>query len=265
MKKLTSKIKKGTYENIFMDCPYCGRECIFNRISDLKTIMPITQDLKCEYCEKIFWASYDRVTEAKYKWFLNDLSLLKKNKNYGLYILALCQACEIFMHQAIINKLIDINPEYRNDEGYFYHNNKICADAYNEIYNSFCEKSLKDITKNELDDGIKYKKCTFDKLRNLFLWVYDDARKNKLPSLVKLREDKIEKNFCILKNTDINKTRNNMVHKNAYRPSIDDIQKYKELVKCLYWMGSYLDVKDSVEYLNRRKKPNSYDVEIINI
>ena len=251
MEILSSKIKKGTYENIFVDCPYCDKECIFNRISDLKTINPIAgQDLKCEYCKKIFWASCDRVTVAKYKWFLADLSLLKKNKNYGLYILALCQACEIFMHQAIINKLIDTNPEYRNEEGYFYHHNKICADAYNEIYNSFCEISLKDITK--LDDKTKYKKCTFNELRNLFFWVYDDARKNKLPSLVKLREDKREKNFCILKKTDINQTRNSMVHKNAYRPSIDDIQKYDELVLCLYWLGSYLEVKDTILYLNKK-------------
>jgi hypothetical protein len=247
MGKLSSKIKNGTYENIFVDCPYCRRECIFNRISDLKTVRPITgQDLKCEYCEKIFWASCDRVTPAKYRWFLSDLPLLKKNKTYGLYIFALCQACEMFMDQAIINKLIDTNPAYRDNEGYFYGNNKVGADAYNEIYQSFCDKPIKEITNNGLNDKTKYKKCTFDNLRNLFLHVFDDARKNKLPSLKKLKEDKREEYFCVIENTEINRTRNNIVHKYAYRPSFCDVQKYDELTSCLSWMGIYLDVKDLI-------------------
>lgn len=219
MRKLSSKIKNGTYENIFVDCPYCGRKCIFNRISDLKTVMPITgQDLKCEYCGKILRAFGDRVTSAKYEWFLDDLPLLKKNKTYGLYIFALCQACEMFMHQAIINKLIDTNPAYRDNEGCFYGNNNVGADAYNKIYQSFCDKTIKEITNNELNDKTKYKKCTFDNIRKLFLHIFDDARKNKLPSLKKLKEDKRAKYFCVIKNTKINETRNNIVHKCAYRP-----------------------------------------------
>lgn len=251
MSKVSSKIKKATYENIFVDCPYCRSECIFNRVSDLRTIMPITgQDLKCEYCEKIFWASCDRVTLAKYKWFLDDLPLLKKNKAYGLYVFALCQVCEMFMHQAIINKLIDTNPEYRDCEGRFCVNNRVGADAYNEIYQSFCNKPIKKITNDGLKCGTKYKKCTFNDLRKLFLYVFDAARRNKLPSLRKLKEDKRQEYFHVLENTKINETRNDVVHKYAYRPSFSDLQTYDELIDCLYWMGIYLDVKESVLYLN---------------
>ena len=253
MGKLSSKIKIKNYENISVDCPYCRRECIFNRISDLKTVMPIAgQDLKCEYCDRIFWALSDRVTSAKYKWFLDDLPLLKKNKTYGLYIFALCQACEMFMHQAIINKLIDTNPAYRDNEGDFYGNNKVGADAYNEIYQSFCDKTISEITNNGLKDKKIYKKCTFSNLRKLFLHIFDDERINELPSLKKLKEDKREKYFCVLKNTKINETRNDIVHKYAYRPSFYDVQKYDELIDCISWMGIYLDVEDSISHLNRK-------------
>lgn len=258
MRKLSSKIKKGTYENIFVDCPYCRTECIFNRISDLETIMPITgQDLECEYCGKIFSACCDRVRSAKYEWFWDELPLLKKSKSYGLYIFALCQACEMFMHQAIINKLIDTDPAYRNDEGRFYGNNKVGVDAYNEIYQCFCDKPLKEIINNRLKYKTKYKNCTFDKLRKLFLHVFDDARKNKLPSLKKLKEDKRETHFSVLKNTKINETRNDIVHKYAYRPSFSDVQNYDELVRCLYWMAIYLDVKDSILHLNSKIDGNN--------
>ena len=255
MNKLSSKIKKATYENIIIFCPYCKKECIFNRISDLKTVMPIAgQDLKCGSCGKIFSALRDRVTSSKYKWFLEDLPLLKKNKTYGLYIFALCQACEIFMHEAIINKLIDTNPKYRNSEGYFCWNNKVGADAYNEVYQLFCDKSIKEIAIKGLNDNKKYKECTFDNLRKLFIYVFDDARKNRLATLKKLKEDKREKYFCVLKDTEINKTRNDVVHKLAYRPSFYDVQKYDELIDCLYWMGIYLDVKDSILHLNTKIK-----------
>lgn len=259
MKKLSSQIKEATYENIFVDCPYCHKECIFNRVSDLHTIMPISgSDLKCEQCEKIFWTLGDRVTSAKYRWFLDDLPLLRKNKFYGLYILALCQSCETFMHQAIINKLINTNPVYRDSEGYFCGKNKAGADAdYNEIYEEFCNKKFNEIINNGSKCKIQYKKLAFGKLRILFLHIFDDARKNELPTLKKLKKDRREECFCVIKNTGINQTRNYIAHKDAYRPSFCDVQKYDELIDCLYWLGTYLEVNDSVVFLNKIIKPNS--------
>jgi len=253
MQKLSSRIKEGTYENIFVDCPYCQKELIFNRLSDLQTIEAISgKDLKCENCEKIFWATSDRVTFAKYRWFLEDLPILKKQKRYGLYIFSLCQACETFMHQAIINKLIDTNPAYRDEEGYFCGKNKADAEDYNEIYREFCNKEISEITKNGLKDGTLYQKAAFDPLRKLFLHIFNDARKNKLPTLKKLKEDKRAKSFCVIERTDINQTRNNIVHKNAYRPDFCDVQGYDELIDSLYWLGTYLEVKDSLYYINQR-------------
>lgn len=257
MGKLSAHIKEATYENIFVDCPYdCHKELIFNRISDLGTIMPISgQNFKCEHCKKIFWASGDLVRSAKYRWFLSDLPLLKRDKRYGLYIFVLCQSCEIFMHQAIINKLIDTNPEYRDGEGYFCGNNKAGSDAYNEIYEDFCNKTISNITQKG-NNKKKYNECTFYNLRELFLYIFKDARRNKLPTLKKLKEDKREKCFCVLENTDIHQTRNNVVHKDGYRPSFCNIQKYDELENCLYWLGIYLDINDSEYFLNKKLKKN---------
>ncbi len=253
MKKLSASIKIGTYENIFVDCPNCQKELIFNRISDLKTIMPIDgQKLKCEHCEKLFWASGDQAPSAKYRWFLGDLPFLKRNKRYGLYIFTLCQSCEIFMQEAIINKLIDTNPEYRDDEGHFCYNDKIGADAYNEIYKTFHNTKISEIINNGSKDKTQYRKVTFEKLRELFLHVFEDARINKLPTLKKLKEDRREQSFCVVEKTDINQTRNDIAHKDAYRPSFCDVQKYDELIDSLYWLGTYLGVKDSLFYVNQR-------------
>ena len=255
MNKVSTRIKSATYENIIVDCPDCSHECIFNRVSDLKTIMPISgTSLKCENCEKEFWTSGDLVTSAKYRWFLDDLPILSKNKNYGLYILALCQASEMFMHQAIINKLLDKNTDFRDKEGHFYYKELVGADAYNQVYDQFNNKKINAISNNSLKDKTEYKKATFNNLRNLFLSTFENERNNKLPSLKKLKKDKREKSFCVLEKTDINSTRNNTVHKNGYRPSFCDIQQYDDLIDILYWLGLYFDINDSIHFLNKRIK-----------
>ena len=259
MEKLNAEIKDGSYENIIVDCPHCGEELIFNRISDLGTVAPVAgKNLKCENCEKVFWAKGDRVTSAKYRWFLDDLSFLKKNKKYGLYIFTLCQACETFMHQAIINKRLDTNQAYRDSEGYFCGENKDGKYVdYNEIYKKFCNKKICEISNCKLKDTTKYRKSTFLNLKDLFICIFDHERKNKLPTLKKLEENKRAKSFCVIKNTDINQTRNKIVHKNAHRPSFCDIQKYDDLISGLYWLGMYLDVKDSLFYINKKITPTS--------
>jgi hypothetical protein len=256
MEKLSSKIKEATYENIVVDCPYdCHKELIFNRISDLHTIMPISgQNLRCEHCKKTFWVSGDLVS-AKYKWFLSDLYLLKREKRYGLYIFALCQSCEVFMHQAIINKLIDTNPAYRDDEGRFCCNNEVGADAYSKIHKAFHDKKISEIINNGLKDSKdskQYKDFSFFLLRKLFIFIFNDARKNKSPSLKKSKEDRIAKCFRVIENTKINEIRNNVAHKDAYRPSLSDVEKNDELVGSLYWLGAYLNVEDSLFYLNQK-------------
>lgn len=253
MSNISTEIKFATFENIIVECPYCFQELIFNRVSELETIMPISDtNLKCKNCEKEFWASGDFTTSAKYNWFLDDLFFLKKNKKYGLYILALCQACEIFMHEAIINKTLDKNIDFRDEEGRFIYD-------YKEIYDEFNEKKISEISHGSLKDKTKYKKAAFDKLRYLFLNIFEDERKNKMPNLKKCKGDKRESSFYVLEKTNINFTRNDIVHKNAYRPSFSDIQKYDDLISSLYWLGIYLDVNDSMYFLNKTIK-NKYNI-----
>ncbi len=153
MKKLSAKIKEATYENVFVECPYCKKENIYNRVSDLGTIMPISMDVFCEHCKKMFWMTGDLAPYARYRWFMYPLHRLKNNKSYGLYILALCQACEIFMSQAIINKLFDKNAKYRDEEGRFCEKDasgaiiNVGAEAYNKVVEEFYENTLTSVVR----------------------------------------------------------------------------------------------------------------------
>ena len=82
-------------------------------------------------------------------------------------------------------------------------------------------------------------------MREEFAGVFKKERENYLPKGIALKEDKRCKCFCLLEKTQINSLRNKVVHKHAYRPSLEEINKYDCLVDAIRWLGLYLDVKDS--------------------
>ncbi len=244
---MDAKIKTAGYENIYVDCPYCKQQNVFNRISDLDNGDSIDRlnDIECQYCKRKFSILDDRVTTAKYRWFIDELSIYKKQKQYRLYILNLCQGVECFFSQAIINKIIDRNSNLRNDTGY------LNTDQYNKARRYLDQKTVYDLCKK----GSKkktFEKTTFDDLKEIFLYSFDDERKNDNGNLAKLKEDRREKSFQEIKETKINTIRNKVVHKQAYRPSLQEVKNFDSLIKTLYWLGTYLDVRDSILLLNKK-------------
>lgn len=226
------RIKTAGYENIYFECPFCHYENILNRVSDLggNNAIERLDSVLCEKCKKPFSIIGDRVTLAKYRWFTDELEIFKEKKMYRTYVLNLCQGLETFFYQAIINNNFDRNPDFRN-------NGHIILEKYNN-------------KRKEYDKNIKA--WTFNKMREEFLRVFKKERENYLPKGIELKEDKRCKCFCLLEKTQINSLRNKVVHKHAYRPFLEEINKYDCLVDAIYWLGLYLDVKDSIFYLNRK-------------
>ena len=245
MEIINSEIKIAGYENIYVDCPYCKKENIFNRVSDLKTNRCIVSlNVICQFCKKEFHISNDKLMFPEFLSFLDELEVLKKQKNYRLYILTLCQGIECFLEQAIINKILDRNSNLRDEDG------KIDIKKYNkELKELYDKKTMYDLCQK----GFKkeFKKAAFNDLREMFLFLFDDERKNDNGNLKKLKEDKREKSFKEIKDTNINEMRNKVIHKQAYRPSLEEIEKFNNLIDAIYWLQSYLKVEDSKYLLNQ--------------
>lgn len=134
------------------------------------------------------------------------------------------------MHQAIINKKFDRNKIYKDNEGFFD------WEKYNNDKNTFLNSK-------------KYKSATFFNLREEFKLIF----KKEFTSLFqhKYLIDKQKDSFNELSKTDINLTRNKILHKSGYLPSKSDVDRYNNLIDCLYWIGQYLDIKDSIFILNK--------------
>jgi hypothetical protein len=228
-------IRASGYENIYFDCPKCGKENILNRITDVGHTDAISrlEGLACRNakCNQPISITGDRVTTAKYRWFIDDLFIQVARKEYRAYTLSLCQGLEAFFHQAIINKKFDRNPDYRDDEGQLIF----------EKYKAQCNIYEK-----------KIKSWAYEKMRDEFLEVYADERTAYGPIGYPLKEDKRDTAFDTVKQSNINTMRNKVAHKVAYRPSYKDVEAYGPLIDAIYWLGAYLDVSDSVTILNKR-------------
>lgn len=226
---MDQEIKNAGYENIVVDCPLCEFENTYNRISDLKTIraIPRMDGIVCENekCKAEFSIIGDHVKFAKFCWFIDDLPIFKKNKQYGQYILNLCQGLECFFGEAIINKKFDRNPAYR--------------DEYGHLMFIEYQRDKKMFMKN------CFRKMAFNDLRTFFLDIYKTELSKPTSRIKEMKENRLNESVIIVRKTDINQTRNKVIHKEAYRPNLDEIEKYYDLVKAIYWLRGYLMVSES--------------------
>jgi hypothetical protein len=256
------KDMKATYENIIVCCPSCGRENIFNRASDLKGVLhPIDYlEVSCLFadCARPFYLSGDLINSA-YEMLIYDCYELLERKHYSYCILNLAQAFEAFFSQYLRVVLL-----YRA----FASDSKKCEGDI---------EKLNDLMK--LLHG-KIEKLSFDRLRYLF---FCQALHPPHPSSLRQAEDVINtlpfksnpvlpsddsiRNATIfsnkrvpdllvrLRSCNVSKLRNQVVHKSAYRPTLDEVNDaLKETREILFPLGQLLDIRsDDLNWYMRRR------------
>lgn len=225
------KISYANYENVTADCPFCGYKCIFNRASDLRTFEPIGgEDIRClnEECHRPFRIIGDTVNE-RHQVLIADCYQLLERKHYIHCIVNLVTAYEMFFSLFLRVKL---------------------------LYKPF---ALEGVSRKHRDEvnvlaerlSGKIEKYTFHSMRKLFLSEVISrqpvtdlcAAKGRICALkvrdtpnyeIKAHRDKrLVPLLMKLKCTDINKMRNKVVHKQAYRPTKDEVERYFEEAKVI--------------------------------
>lgn len=239
--------KRATYENFIASCPICSFENIFNRASDLNGGGLIShKQVVCQNinCAKPFNISGDSVSAA-YEMLIYDCYELKRSKHYMYCILNLAQAHESFFSLYLRNELLykpfSLDPN-RNTKEF----NKLSENLYNTI-----------------------EKLTFRPMRNLFFYqvclktpvtsliqaesmINELSKKQSSPipkvEVIKSSFDKELADLLVqLKDTTIDKTRNSVVHKYAYRPTLQEIEKEIERTrKILFPLAQKLRIKEFI-------------------
>jgi len=252
---LYSKIINPTYENFIANCPYCDFINIFNRATDLKDTNPIDfKTVKClsEKCEKSFNINGDLVSPS-YQMLIFDCYDLLKEKKYSYCILNLAQAFEVFFSLYLRIKLIykPFAIQEQREETSLNELNEILNFLYDAIKNypylKIRNVFINTVLSNKSSNSLKESKTFIENINKL-----TTAPKN---NLIENISDKILKPLLIkLKNSKIHELRNKVVHKDAYRPTLEEVEKAinetREIVLCL---SAILDAKyDDINWYSSR-------------
>jgi hypothetical protein len=242
--------KRTSYENFVAECPWCGKECIFNRASDLCTFEPITgRDVSCQSvdCGKLFRIGGDSANNP-HEMLIFDCYELIGRKHYMNSILSLAQAYEVFFNLYFRVELL-YKPYFADDDHELSELNRI-------------SKVLTD----------KIKDHTFTRMRALFLQfiVARKSPKNLAESetlaagfpdrpgdpsdaaIESLGDTTLVMLLKKLKATTIHMRRNDIVHKQAYRPTREDVElALEETRSILFPLTHRLQLYDDINWYMR--------------
>lgn len=242
--------KRTSYENFVAECPWCGEESTFNRASDLGTFEPIAgQDVSClnTNCGKLFRITGDSVNNP-HEMLIFDCYELIKRKHYMNSILTLAQAYEIFFNLYFRVELL--YKPYVADRGH----------------------DLGEL--NRLSEMLhdKIAKHTFERMRAMFLRLVMSGSsprnlleaKNTIANLPdrpnvpkdldieSISDTTLVPLLIAVKTTNINTLRNSIVHKQAYRPTREEVEKaFKETRSILFPLTYYLQLYDDINWYRK--------------
>ena len=246
-----SKNKRTSYENFVAECPWCGKESIFNRASDLGTFEPIGgRDVSCQSvdCGKPFRIVGDSVNNP-HEMLVFDCYELLERKHYMNCIFSLAQAYEVFFTLFFRVELL-YKPFGADSDHELVDLNRLSKELYERI-----------------------KEHTFTRLRALFLQhvVTGCSPKNLAEAAAVVaafperpgdpedaaiegfRDAKLVPLLRALKATTIHRLRNRVVHKHAYRPTLEEVvAALDETRSILFPLTSHLDLHDEINWYIRR-------------
>jgi hypothetical protein len=240
---------RPNYENFIAECPYCKKENIFNRASDLETFEPIAfKEVICFECKSKFNINMDLINE-KHEYLIFDCYELLKLKRYIYCIINLCQACEAFFLKGIETKLLLEPWKEKVFERHFNVFNSLSA-KLNEKIKNYCYSKLLNIffdlyinnksfhSQEKIEEYINKVDCFAERAPS-----DEDIKKYPNTEIVEL--------FLNCKKLEINKTRNDVVHKYAFRPGVDIVKKQLEEVRAVvFGLQTKLHILHRIIYIN---------------
>ena len=247
MDDATYAIRKHTsYENFEAECPYCGYWNIFNRASDLKDFVPI--DFRRVYClngncTKEFNINGDHVN-AVYEMLVYDCHKLKQDKRYAYCILNLAQAYETFFSQYLRVELL-FKPFARDGEDNLYQLNELAQQLY-DYTKKYAFAQIRDIFLNR---AVLCQKVNSLEDATLIIKQLKPQKKRPLPNapsdiiIAELSDKHLSTLLRAVKHSKIAELRNQVVHKYAYRPKLEEVEDaIEETRKTLFPLGAHLDI-----------------------
>jgi len=225
--------KHSTYENFYVDCPHCGFLNTFNRAIDLECFEPIARlQVSCQQseCKKAFFIGGDLVNPA-WQMLIVDCHGLKSEKHYAYCILNLAQSFEVYLSLFLRVEL---------------------------LYKPYAQEGTHDLDRLNTLSSLLYgktKKFAFNPLSSAFINMMLNPPKlksmaeaeafiNDLPNKISCPPDELIRKsshtalvplLMDLKNPLVVTLRNQVVHKRAYRPTLQEVDSSIDETKRLLY------------------------------
>jgi hypothetical protein len=216
-----------SYENFEARCPICGYWNIFNRATDFGDFKLISfKTVSClnSECLQQFNINGD-LASPDYQMFIMQCCTLKEKKQYMLCIIVLSQAFEIFFSSYLLKTLV-LEPLKKDPAPLMPSNYHALADALYE----------------------QIKRLAFQKLRNVFLnitikMLAPSSISEAMATIRSIPDMYCDSSDCAIdaypldgisallhsvKRSRIAELRNRVVHKEGYRPRLDEVETAME-------------------------------------
>lgn len=224
---LYAKRKWTSYENFVAECPYCGAVNVYNRASDLKDLEPIAfRTVAClsTACGRPFNINGDSV-DSKHECFLHDCHELLDQKHYMNCILTIAQAYELFFHLFLRVELL-YKPFASDPDRDYDHLNELAGRLFKKTKNcGFVE--LRALFTRQLVCGRTPRNLP-EAEATIGTICCSDMRPMSRSKIKSIQDSQLASLLGRLDKVTINRTRNDVVHKQAYRPTRDEAESALE-------------------------------------
>lgn len=241
--------RRTSYENFVAECPLCGHECIFNRASDLCTFEPIAGlDVSClnEECGQPFRLVGDSVNE-RHEMLIYDCHELLERKHYMNCVLNLALAYgtffSLFLRVELLYKPFAADPDQLDRLNLLSKKleNKIKGYTFHPMRALFLWQIIK-----------QRSAATFDEAEEIIKAFPDYPKDPKDSEIEALSDTKLIPLLKALKDTTIHELRNRVVHKQAYRPTREEVEdSLKETRSILFLLTHRLRLHDEPNWYMR--------------
>jgi hypothetical protein len=248
--------KRTSYENFVAECPWCGNESIFNRATDLKDLSPIAfRTVAClnPECGKPFNINGDSVNSA-HETLVFDCYELLQLKHYMNCILTQAQAYEVFFNLffriELLYKPFATDPDKDMDRL-----NGLAEQLAKKVENHTFGP-MRALFLHQLVSGSAPK--TLDESEMAIAALNDRPKDPRDIEFDSLSDTELAGILKTLKATKINKLRNQVVHKRAYRPTREEAESALEETRSIIFpLTQRLGLYDDINWYMTKEREGS--------
>ena len=242
-------IESKDYETITARCDECGTLCTFNRVDDIGDPGPYYSGryVACTACGRPFWVFGD-ATDPAYELLIFAAEQHMRTKHYLLCAISLAQAWEVFFATFVYSTYL-YRPFYRDAR---YHERlerfDDLAEQLGDAIRKFTFDALRNVLVNTVVEGVRPRTLDESEVAIARIEADDFAQRPAKASVYEFPDPSVRAVLLQLQGLRIGELRDRVVHEDAYRPRLAEVEDCGEEIRVLYRAKGRLVVRTFDEW-----------------